>query len=185
MAVSAYAATDFAGTAGQKIERKLLLTYVNCSAFGENYSSTPTWQLVGKGVEDSSIEHNPSVTTTTDITGVTETSVDELQSSQSFEPMTVRVGSKLHFKLTDILERKAKSEFALFEVLIVRAYITETDSSATVYHAEKQTGCTVYPTSEGGSAYVDMPIQINFSNNSTLGTVASLSTPSFTPLSGT
>lgn len=186
MAISGYTATDFGGSStptGQKFDRKLLLTFVNVAAFGTNYSSTPTWELIGSGVEDSSIEYNISKEKVTDILGVTESQVTAIEPTQSFSPMTVKKGSKLHFKLTDILERNAKSELSLFEVMVVRAHIEETDSTDTVYHAEKHTGCTISPESEGGSAYIDMPISIDFSNAKTLGTVASLTSPTFTALS--
>ena len=53
----------------QKAERKLLVTAVNV---GDSISDTsagasPEWQIVGVGVEDSSIEFNPDTETVTDI----------------------------------------------------------------------------------------------------------------------
>ena len=43
-------ATDFNVGAGVKAPRKLLMTYVDVSDSG-----SPEWELVGRGVEDSSI----------------------------------------------------------------------------------------------------------------------------------
>ena len=55
-----------------------------------------------------------------------------------------------------------------FEVMIVYKYIgTETEG----YEAELQKNCTINITSIGGSAYVDMPIEISYSNDSVKGTV--------------
>ena len=39
------------------------------------------------------------------------------------------------------------------------------------YEAEVHKGCTLTPQSMGGDAYVDMPIDINFSNDKIHGTV--------------
>ncbi|MBQ9428616.1 MAG: hypothetical protein IJU41_03620 [Clostridia bacterium] len=161
------AATDFNVSAGQKVERKLLVTAVNVGT-----STQPEWQIVGTGIEDSSIELNPDVQTVTDITGVTETTVNKLEPKQGFDPFTVRGGSKLAFKLWDIWKRKAVSEFSQFEVLIAYGFV---DGATTgTFEAEKHTGCTISVTSIGGSAFVDMPIEISYSNDVTLGSVDKL-----------
>lgn len=165
--MAGYAAEDFALSADQKAERKLLVTCVNIGDLTTKSSGTPEWVPIGAGVEDSSIEYNADIETITDIMGVTETTVNKLEPSQNLEPMTIRGGNKVLFKLTDIIERNAVSELAQFEVLIIRAYVKEGSS----YHAELHRGCTITPQSVGGSAYVDMPITINFSNDKVLGTV--------------
>ena len=51
--------------------------------------------------------------------------------------------------------------------IIVYAYLGETNN----FDAEMQKNCTINITSLGGSAYVDMPIEISYSNDSTKGTV--------------
>lgn len=155
------ASTDFNVGAGVKAARKLLMTYVNV---GE--ASSPEWEIVGRGVEDSSIELNPSTETVTDILGITDTSVTKWEPQQSLSPNTVKGGSKLNFKLHQIWQNKTPELLSQFEVLIVYAYIGE----GTTFEAEVQKGCTINITSIGGSAYVDMPIEISYSNNSTKGT---------------
>lgn len=154
-------ATDFNVGEGIKAPRKLLMTLVNVSD-----SETPEWELVGKGVEDSAIELNPNTETVTDITGVTETSVTKWEASQSFEPNTVRGGSKLNIKLHQIWQDKTPEKLSQFDVLIVYAYIGE----STKFEAEMQKNCTINITSIGGSAYVDMPIEITYSNDIEKGT---------------
>ena len=39
------------------------------------------------------------------------------------------------------------------------------------YDADIQKNCTISPKSIGGSAYVDMPIEVSYSNDKTRGTV--------------
>lgn len=165
--------TDFNLGAGVKAPRKLLRTYVNVG------TDSKEWFLVGSGVEDSAIELNPNTETVTDILGVTETSVTKWEPAQSFDPFTVKGGSKLAFLLHQIWLDKTPEKLSQFEVLVVYKYVGE-DSAG--YDAELQTGCTINITSIGGSAYVDMPIEISYSNNSTKGTVTfDENVPTFVP----
>ena len=170
--------TDFNVGHGVKAARKLLKTYVNVG--------TPTekkWFLVGSGVEDSSIELNPNTETTTDILGVTVTDVTKWEPNQTFDPFTVKGGSELAFKLHEIWLDKKPELLSQFEVLICYNYVgVETDG----YDAELQTGCTINISSIGGSAHVDMPIEVLYSNNSTRGTVKFVEgEPQFTANSAT
>ena len=166
----------------QKAERKLLVTCVNVGDSITAESGTPEWQPVGAGVEDSSIEYNPDTETITDILGITETTVNKLEVSQSLEPMTVRGGSKLAAKIYEQVKYNRLSEMAMWEVMQIHAYVGE----AGQYEAEVHKGCTLTPQSLGGSSNVDMPIEISFSNDKIHGTVNDYkygSTITFTPAS--
>ena len=168
-------ATAFNLADGQEAERKLLVTAVNVGT-----SLAPEWEVAGVGVEDSAVEFNPDVSTLTDILAITHTKVNKLETSQDLDPMTIRGGSKLALKLYNQIKYKRYSELSLYEVLLIHGFIGSVGS----YEAEKHTGCTITPQSEGGSAYVDFPITINFSNNKTHGTVNTYtygSTITFTP----
>lgn len=160
-------ATQFNLKDGQKAERKLLVTAVNVGDSITKGSGTPEWQIIGVGVEDSSIEYNPDTETKTDILGITETTVNKLETSQTLEPMTVRGGSKLAVKLYNQIKYNRVSEFAMYEVMQIHAYVG-TDGA---YEAEVHKNCTITPQSLGGDAYVDMPIDINYSNDKVHGTV--------------
>ena len=160
-------ATQFNLKDGQKAERKLLVTAVNVGDSITKGSGTPEWQIIGVGVEDSSIEYNPDTETKTDILGITETTVNKLETSQTLEPMTVRGGSKLAVKLYNQIKYNRVSEFSMYEVMQIHAYVG-TDGA---YEAEVHKNCTITPQSLGGDAYVDMPIDINYSNDKVHGTV--------------
>lgn len=156
-------ANDFNVGVGVKAARRLLMTFVNVS----DSSDTPEWELVGSGVEESALELNPNTETVTDILGVTQTSVTKWEPNQSLDPNTVKGGSKLNFKLHQIWQNKTPELLSKFDVLIVYAYIGESAS----FDAEMQKNCTINITSIGGSAYVDMPIEIMMSNDSVKGSV--------------
>ena len=165
-------ATDFNVSDGVKVARKLLMTYVDVSD-----STTPEWEIVGRGVEESAIELNPEAETVTDILGITETSITKWEATQTFEPNTVRGGSKLNMKLHQIWQDKTPEKLTQFKVLLVYAYLGTSNN----FEAEMHKNCTVNPTSSGGSDYVDMPIEITYSNDITKGTVSmSDGVPTFT-----
>lgn len=155
--------TDFNIGNGTKAPRKLLKHYVNVGT-GE----TKEWELLGVGVEDSAIETNFETETVNDILGNSETSVTGASPSQSFEPFTVRGGSKLAFKLHEIWINKQYEKLSQFDMLTVYGYVgSETDG----YDADMQSDCTITFSSIGGSAYVDMPITVNYSDKKERGTV--------------
>ena len=158
-------ATKFNLADGQKAERKLLVTAVNV---GEKLGAgTPEWQIIGVGVEDSSIEYNPDTTTSTDILGISTTIINKLETSQTLEPMVVMGGSKLALKLYNQVKYGRLSELAMYEVMQIHAYV----GAEGAYEAEVHKNCTLTPQSLGGSATVDMPINISYSNDKVHGTV--------------
>jgi hypothetical protein len=155
--------TDFNVKQGTKAPRKLLKHYVNVGT-----KEAQEWELLGVGIEDSSIETNFETEEVNDILGNHETTITGAAPSQSFEPYTVRGGSKLAFKLHEIWLNKAYEELSQFDMLTVYGYIgTETDG----YEADMQSDCTITFGSIGGSAYVDMPITVNYSDKKERGTV--------------
>lgn len=160
--------TSFDLNNNQKAERKLLVTAVNVGDSITDAQGTPEWQIVGVGVEDSSISYNPDTETKTDILGITETTVNKFETSQSLDPMTVRGGSKLAVKLYNQVKYNRLSEFAMYEVMQIHAYAKRAGGG---YEAEVHKNCTLTPQSIGGSSYVDMPIDINYSNDKVHGTV--------------
>ena len=160
-------ATTFNLKDGEKAQRKLLVTAVNVGDSITQSAGTPEWQIVGVGVEDSSIEFNPDTETITDILGITETTVNKLETAQTLDPMTVRGGSKLAIQLYNQVKYGRLSEFSMYEVMIISAFAGENGA----YEAEVHKGCTLTPQSMGGDSYVDMPIDINFSNDKVHGTV--------------
>lgn len=151
-------------TGGQKADRKLLMTFVNVGSTSES----PEWEILGRGVEDSSIEYNHDVDQTNDILGMSDTTVSPAKPTQELDPNTIRGGNKLSERILDIERRKALSELSSFDILVVHCYLGTADGPFT---AEMHKGCTIVPTSLGGSSYVDMPLTVYLSNDTDLGTV--------------
>lgn len=160
------AVSQFNLNAGQRAERKLLITVAEWMEGAQQ-----TREILGTRTEDSSIEYNPDIETTTDILGINYTDINRTQPQQDFDPYLVLGGSKLGAKLNDIRRRNALSELNQFTVYVITAFV----GSAGSYEAEKHSNCTITYNSMGGDANVNFPISVYLSNDSVTGTVDKLS----------
>ena len=166
----------------QRAERKLLITVAewkddngSITIDGQKYNR----EILGRRTEDSSIEYNADIDTTTDILGINYTDINKTQPQQDFDPYLILGGSKLGAKLNDIRKRNALAELSQFNLYIITAYVGDATNG---YEAEKHVNCTITYNSLGGDSNVNMPISAYFSNESTTGTVDKLSDDfSFSP----
>lgn len=173
------AINDFNLAQHQRAARKLLITV----AEWEDPNGTITVgtgsdavkvsrEILGRRTEDSSIEYNADIETTTDILGINYTDINKTQPQQDFDPYLILGGSKLGAKLNDIRKRNALTELSQFTLYIITAYI---GNSSDGYEAERHVNCTITYNSLGGDSNVNMPISAYFSNESTVGVVNKLS----------
>lgn len=156
---------------GQRAERKLLLTVVEWEE-GEGTSTTTRREILGRRTEDSSLEYNNDIATSTDILGFNYTDLNKTQPQQDFDPFLVMGGSRLAALLVDVMNRNGISELNQFTAYVIDAFLGDSTSG---YEAVKHTGCTITPNSIGGDVNVNMPISLYLSNNLTTGTVDKLS----------
>ena len=150
----------------QRAPRKLLITVAEWTD-----GSTQKREVLGRRTEDSSIEYNADIETTTDILGINYTDVNRTQPQQDFDPYLILGGSELAAKLNDIRKRNAIEELSQFTIYIITAFV----GSASAYEAEKHVNCTIAYNSIGGDINVNMPISVYLSNDITNGTVDKLS----------
>lgn len=159
----------------QKADRKLEMLFVDVGTTAGTYE----WEIIGRGVEDASIDFGHDLEQTTDILGITDTEVSDAKPAITMDPNNIRGGSKLSAKLLDIERRNAKAEFGTFSLLNVHCFLG--GSTDGPFLAELHKNCTVVPTSLGGSSYVGLPLDIRLSNDKTLGTVTiTAGVPTFT-----
>lgn len=166
----------------ERAQRKTLITVAEWTPNG---ATEPVREILGARTEDSSIEFNADIATSTDILGVTYTDVNKTEPQQSFDPFFLLGGSKLGEYLVDAaLENRINDYNGKFNVYIIAAFINDktAEAGATKYKTVKHTGCSIIPTSIGGDAYVSMPIEVHYSNDITKGTVDKLADDfEFTP----
>lgn len=153
--------------AGQRAQRKTLITVAEWGS-----GTTPEREILGARTEDSSIEFNPDIATSTDILGITYSEINKTEPQQSFDPYYLLGGSKLGAYLAQAaLENNIDAYNSTFTIYIIAAFIGSEGS----YKCVKHTGCSIIPASIGGDAYVSMPIDVYYSNNIETGTVDKLS----------
>lgn len=140
----------------QRAARKLLITVAEWKE-----GTTPVREILGTRTEDSSIEYNADIETTTDIRGINYTDVNRTQPQQTFDPYLILGGSKLGAKLNDIRRRNATTELNQFTIYIITAFV----GTAGAYEAEKHDSCTIAYTAIGGDSNVNMPIDVYLSND--------------------
>ena len=158
----------------ERAQRKTLITVAEWTPAGE---AEPVREILGARTEESAIEFNPDVATSTDILGVTYTDVNKTEPQQSFDPFFLLGGSKLGEYLADAaLANRINDYNGKFNVYIIAAFINDKTegAAATQYKAVKHAGCSIIPNSMGGDSYVSMPIDVYYSNNITEGAVDKL-----------
>ena len=160
--------------AKERAQRKTLITVAEWTPAG---ATEPVREILGARTEDSSIEFNADIATSTDILGVTYTDVNKTEPQQGFDPFFLLGGSKLgEYLVGAALENRINDYNGKFNVYIIAAFINNKSGTAeaTKYMTVKHSGCSIIPTSMGGDAYVSMPIEVHYSNNITKGTVDKL-----------
>lgn len=166
----------------ERAQRKTLITVAEWTPAGVD---EPVREILGARTEDSSIEFNADIATSTDILGITYTDVNKTEPQQSFDPFFLLGGSKLGEYLVDAaLENRINDYNGKFNIYVIAAFINDKTSAgaATKYMTVKHTGCSIIPTSMGGDAYVSMPIECHYSNDITKGYVDKLADDfEFTP----
>lgn len=156
----------------QRAERKLLITvaeWYEPTKDGDNPGEPEkVREILGKRTEDSSIDYNTDIATSTDILGFNYTDVNKTQPEQAFDPFLILGGSRLAAYLNYIRNRNALTELSDFTIYVITAFIGDATNG---YQTQKQDHCTIEFQSIGGDVNVNMPITVHYSNEITHGTV--------------
>ncbi len=158
----------------KKLKRSALLHYLD-STFG---GQTPAWFIIGKDVEDMSVELNPDTETVKNI--LDESTVNDNGYEPAFDVDTYFANpsdGEFYEKIKDIaMNRKTGDECKtkVLEILI--------DKTSGPYDAWIE-DCIVKPQSYGGAqGGVRIPYNVTFSGNRQKGTVTIVDrVPTFTP----
>lgn len=153
---------------GATVARKLLILYLNTGT-----SEAPVWSVIGKRVEDSSMEYDWGDETKTDILGDTYTELKTPTITQTFDPCELDAGDKAQLRLwNQSIKDHDVAAMSNNDLLVVHAYTGTADEGA---FAERYMSSTVRPTSLGGSSNIGMPIDVTFGGKRQTGTATSTS----------
>lgn len=157
----------FNTTAGQTIDRELLIAYLNTGT-----SVSPEWSAFGTRVADSSMEYDWQESSEKDILGTTRTTMKKPIVTQTFDPCYMDSGDKALTKIWELAVKKQDAAaLANQDVLIVHHYA---GTAKTAVFAERYEGAMVKPSSLGGEGggFVGMPIDVTYGGTRTTGTAS-------------
>ena len=157
----------FNTTAGQTIDRELLIAYLNTGT-----SVSPEWSAFGTRVTDSSMEYDWQESSEKDILGTTRTTMKKPIVTQTFDPCALDSGDKALTKSWELAVKKQDAAaLANQDVLIVHHYA---GTAKTAVFAERYEGAMVKPSSLGGEGggFVGMPIDVTYGGTRTTGTAS-------------
>lgn len=160
-------ATDltFNTAAGAVVARKMLLLFLNTSS-----SETPVWSVIGKRVEDSSMEYDWGDESKTDILGDTYTTMKEPIITQAFDPCEMDSGDTAQVKIwNQSIKDHDVAAMCNNDLLVVHAYA---GTASTAVFAERYPSSAVKPSGLGGSNNVGMPIDVTFGGERSVGTAS-------------
>mgnify|MGYP006872990708 CR=1 FL=1 len=157
----------FTTTAGQTIDRELLIAYLNTGT-----STTPVWSALGTRVEDSSQEYDWQEETITDILGVKRSTMKKPTITQTFDPSKLDSADTALKHIWDLaVKDQDYSALAAQDMLIVHLYASDGQTTPGFF-AERYSACMVKASSLGGEGGGDiaMPIDVTYGGTRTTGT---------------
>lgn len=144
-----------------KLKRSYLLHYIDASFGGD----TPAWFLLGKDIEDMSVELNPNTDTVKNILDETVVNDKGYEPSVSVDTYYANVGDSIYEKIKDIAMNRLTDEACQTKILEVLI-----DKTEGAYNAWQE-DVIIKPQSYGGpQGGVNIPFNINFNGNRKQGT---------------
>lgn len=147
-----------------KIKREEFKLFADISG-----TATPEWELIGSGVEDMSLAMNPNVTTVTDVTGETVTSLDKYEKQTDVSPVRAKRDSKLFAVLYDIVKEEKTLSDVEHNFLCVNIFDSTTSGEVTVYAAWTQKAVVAVQNYGGSTEGLDIPFNLHWFGEKTYG----------------
>lgn len=168
---------EFNTTAGQTVDRALLIAYLNTGT-----SEEPVWSALGTRTDDSSEEYDWERDTTKDILGNTWSTMKRPTITQTFDPVPVDAGDAAIKKIWNLAVKDQDAQsLSAMDMLIAHYYVDASDNN----FAERYTGCSIEVTSLGGEGggSIGMPFDVTYGGTRKLGKVTKTSAGvvTFTP----
>lgn len=150
-----------------KAERKYLAHYLD-AAFDKTYAA-PEYVILGKDLEDFSVELNPDVETSKNILGENSVKHNGYEASSSADPVYFDYDDALTEKIMEIAMLRKTGDACRTSYVEVLLKPGENGVNPTVIRAVRE-DVYVIPTSYGGdTSGVQVPFEIRFAGNRTEG----------------
>jgi len=129
--------------------------------------TTPTYELIGKGIEEAGIEQSANVESVSDITGVTDTVLDRYEKTTELDPIRVEGGNKF----SEFLDELEELEKILDDTIATFMWVKLYKSSGTGTYVAWEQRAVVELTNFGGdTSGVNAPCTLHWIGERTHGT---------------
>ena len=156
-----------------KIQRKFLAHYINAAPLG---SDAPSYERLGKDLEEFSPELSAQVDTRKNILGQTEILISGYEKTGAVEPYYAEEGSALFERLQDILDHDRVLDEVATDLVEVKLWKGE----AEVFPAIREKVFVEINSYGGDTTGYQIPFTLHFTGEKTHGTF-DVKTKTFTP----
>ena len=157
---------EFNNYASPKVETKRFKIYADVGT-----SSTPEWELQGRGVESWTVEENSDVEKTTDVLGTVDMERGVAQPTQSGVAIKLRKGSKLGQMLFDAWYKREYEKLNAVKILQKFEFADGTDSDTCLARLEEDVMIAINNFTGEAGGYLGFEIDIHYANKTTTGTM--------------
>lgn len=147
-----------------KLERKAYATYIDATFGG---SGSPVWFLIGKDIEELSVELNPDIETIKNILGETSIKDNGYEPQFSADPYYANPDDAIYEKIKAIAMERLKGDQCKTKVLEVII----TDDSGQDYEGYTEDVIVKPQSYGGGTDGFAIPFDVHFNGNRKKGTV--------------
>lgn len=154
----------FNTTAGQAIERDLMVAFLNTGAS----TASPTWAPMGANVNDSAVDYDWQKDSSTDILGTRRSHMKKPQMTQTFSAEGIAADDAALVRVWNLgVKDQDYTALANQDVLIVHKY-----AGSSGYFAERYTGASVSLTNLGGEGGGNLTAEyeVEYAGTRTTGT---------------
>ena len=169
---------DFNSYANPKVETKRFKIYADVGS-----STSPEWELQGRGVESWTVEENSVVEKVTDVLGTVDMERGTAQPTQSGVAVKLRKGSKLGQMLFEAFYKRDYSKLNSIKILQKFEFIDGTDEDTCLARLEEDVMIAINSFEGEAGGYLGFTIDIHYANKTTTGTMPKVDGTSvtFTP----
>ena len=170
--------SEFNNFANPKIETKRFKIYADVGG-----TTTPEWELQGRGVESWSVEQNEDVTKTPDVLGYIDFERGTAQPTQSGVTVRLRKGSKFGQMLFDAWFKNDKSKLDSIKMLQKFEFVDGSGSDTCLARLEEDVMISINTFNGEAGGFLGFDIDIHYANKTTTGTMPKTDgeTITFTP----
>ena len=169
---------EFNSYANPKVETKRFKIYADVGS-----SSTPEWELQGRGVESWTVEENSDVEKVTDVLGYVDMERGTAQPTQSGVALKLRKGSKLGQILFDAWYSRDNSKIDAMKFLQKFEFADGDSENTCLARLEEDVMISINSFTGEAGGYLGFECDIHYANKTTLGTMPKTDgdTITFTP----